>query len=260
MKKLFAGLALVLSFAAMAPAPAAAQSGAAATTFTGEYRVRARGITAGSFTLSATFQGANYTVTASRRLTGLARTLMGDSQDYTYSVRGARTGVTLRPAAYRHQGGSRNRLVEAAFANDDVVTTATPRMGMGTPPATREQRRGVVDQLTALALMMITDGDPCVRTVRVYMDGRSRFDFIMTRNGTERVNIAGFRGDAIRCRVTFRPIAGFSDPQESEQLTFLFARQSNGMYAPLRIQMPTDDVGIVTLQAHEITLTGPRPN
>ncbi len=56
----------------------------------------------------------------------------------------------------------------------------------------------------------------------------------------------------------YRPIAGFGDPQEAAELTFLFAPTSSGMFAPIRIQMPTDDAGVVTLEARTLTVNGAR--
>ena len=47
------------------------------------------------------------------------------------------------------------------------------------------------------------------------MDGRSRFDFVMTPNGNVNVNSRAYQGPGVRCRVQFRPIAGFGDPQEA---------------------------------------------
>jgi hypothetical protein len=105
-----------------------------------------------------------------------------------------------------------------------------------------------MDQVSAIASMVVAQGDPCNRTIRVYMDGRSRFDFVMRPNGTQRVNSRAFQGEAVRCAVQFRPIAGFSDPQEAAGMTFLFAKQANGLQAPLRIEMPTDD-GLIVLEA-----------
>ena len=54
-------------------------------------------------------------------------------------------------------------------------------------------------------------GDPCSRTLRIYMDGRARFDFVLTPNGRVNINSRAVRGPGVRCRVQFRPIAGFGD-------------------------------------------------
>lgn len=225
--------------------------------FEATYSVFARGVQAGDFNYRFSQTGNAYQVSATRRLTGLARSLMGDRQDYTYSARGAvAASGALQPAAYTHRGGRRNRVVNAAFTAEDVVTTAEPAMGMGNPPATAAQRRNTVDQITAIASLITSSTDPCARTIRVYMDGRSRFDFVLTPNGRVQVNTPAYRGEALRCRVEFRPIAGFSDPQENEQLTFLFAPTASGMYAPVRIEMPTDDAGVARLEARRLVVNG----
>jgi hypothetical protein len=254
--RLLAAALTGLALAALA-GPSAAQTPDRRVEVT--YAAIARGISAGEFTYNFSQTGANYEVNARRRLTGLARSLMGESQDYTYSVRGAVSAAgLLQPAAYQHRGGRRDRLVRSTFSADDIVTTAEPRMGMGNPPATQAQKRGAVDQLTAIASMITTSGDPCARTVRVYMDGRSRFDFVMTPNGNVDVDNSAYRGRAVRCRVEFRPIAGFSDPQEPATLTFLFARTPSGLNAPIRIEMPSEDAGIVRLEARRVSVNGQR--
>lgn len=256
---LFLGLALI--------APAAAQGQPADRSFEARYAVIARGMEAGVFNVRFNQTGSSYQINADRRMTGMAGALLNHSQDYTYSVTGSVTADgALRPSAYQHQGGRRRedrpngRLVRAAFTANDVVTTTVPSgMGMGDPAATTEQKRNVVDQLTAIASLVTASGDPCNRTIRVYGDGRSRFDFVLTPNGTVNVNSPAYRGEALRCSVAFRPIAGFSDPQEPATMTFLFARTSSGMYAPVQIEMPADDVGVVRLQARSLRVNGAAP-
>ncbi len=255
----FAAALMGLGLLVLAGPGSAAAQGAAERRLDVAFNATARGIPAGEFTYSFSQTGQAYEAQARRRLAGLARLAMGRSQDYRYSVRGAvAANGALRPAAYQHQGGRRNRLVNAAFTAADVVTTAEPHMGMGNPAANPAQRRGVIDQLTAIAALVTSATDPCSRTLNVYMDGRSRFDFMLSPNGAVDVNTPAYSGRAIRCSVQFRPIAGFSDPQEAETLTFLFARTESGLYAPIQIEMPTDNdqVGIVRLDARRITING----
>lgn len=262
MRKFAAALA-VFGLVAMAGS-AGAQTGE--RTFEGAYAVIARGIDAGDFNFRFRQTDSTYEATATREMKGWVGAALNRSQDYRYSVRGtvAADGA-LRPTAYEHQGGRRRddrpngRLVRAAFSANDVVTTSVPTgMGMGDPPATPEQRRNVIDQITAIAAMVTATGDPCARTLRIYMDGRARFDFVMTPNGNVTINSRAYRGPGVRCRVQFRPIAGFGDPQEPATLTFLFAPTSSGMYAPVTIEMPTDGVGVVRLEARRLTVNGQR--
>ncbi len=263
MKSFAAAIVGLIALAGSAGAQAPATAPAASRSLQVTYNVIARGMNAGDFTYRFNQTGQSYEASASREMKGLIGATLNRSQDYTYSVRGAvAADGALRPAAYQHQGGRRRedrpngRLVRASFTANDVETVATPAMGMGDPPATAAQRRGVIDQITAIAAMATATGEPCARTMRVYMDGRSRFDFVFTPSGRVNVNTRAYRGEAQRCSVQFRPIAGFGDPQEAATLTFLFARTPSGMYAPVTIEMPTDGAGIVRLEARWIAING----
>lgn len=256
--KPFATTLAALAAAFSLSASAVAQSESPDTrSFDATYSVIARGVSAGEFNFHFTQTGNTYQASADRKITGMLRWAAGDSQDYDYSVRGSVSADgRLRPAYYRHQGGRRDRVVEARFSADDIVTTSNPPgMGMGTPAATPAQRRGAIDQISAIASMVIATGSVCDRTINVYMDGRSRFDFVMTSNGRATAAGRAFNGEVLRCSVEFVPIAGFSDPQEQSTLEFLFAPTSSGMYAPVRIEMPTDD-GIIVLDARSLNVNG----
>jgi hypothetical protein len=227
-------------------------------TFAATYSVKARGVRAGEFTFRFDQTGDRYTASAERRITGVLRALAGSSQDYEYSVEGAVVNGRLAPAYYRHSGGRRGRVVESRFSPEDIVTTANPPMGMGEPPATQEQRRGALDQLSAIAAMIVSPDAICAGTLPVYLDGRSRFDFVMSPDGEVDVSGRAYKGQAYRCQVEYRPIAGFGDPQEPADLSFVFAPTASGMYAPVHIEMPTDDAGIIQLDARRLTVNGVR--
>jgi hypothetical protein len=259
------GLVLALGIAALT-GPAGAQT-ETNRTFVATYSIHApQWRDAGDFNYSFTQAGSTYQASANREMKGAAALLLQRRQDYTYSVRGSvAADGTLHPAQYQHQGGRRRadrpngRLIRTTFTANDAVTTAVPGPpNMGDPPATAEQRRNTIDQLTAIAAMITATGDPCARTLRIYMDGRARFDFAMTPDGNVTINNAAYRGPGVRCRVQFRPIAGFGDPQEPRTLSFLLARTQSGMWAPVVIEMPTDDVGVVRLEARRLTVNGTR--
>jgi Protein of unknown function (DUF3108) len=251
MKRILAAAALLaLTGAASAQAPAA-------RSFNAVYTISGRGLQAGEFLYGVKFENGSYEANARRRMTGMVGAIVGNAQNYTYAASGRVTAQGLDPQAYRHQGGKRNRVVTVDFTGHQPVTTANPVMGMGNPPATEAQKAGAIDQVSAIASMIGASGDPCNRTIPVLMDGRSRFDFVLTPNGRVPVNTPAYRGQAIRCSVQFRPIAGFPDPQVPATLTFLFAPTGNGLHAPLRIEMPTDieQIGVAVLEARSFTAT-----
>ncbi|MEN9855364.1 MAG: hypothetical protein RLZZ157_490 [Pseudomonadota bacterium] len=222
------------------------------------YNLVAKGITVGTGTYSYNFKGDGYTGTATHRLIGFARRIVGKRQDFSYSVSGDVTpDGKLRPRAYRHQGGSRNRIVTVDFGDRAVTTQANPTMGMGQPPATAAQKLNTIDQVTMMAALMVVARDPCNQKQRIFLEGRTRFDLDLNPAGTQNVNLEGYRGPAIRCSVRFQPVAGFTDPMEASTLTFLFA-PSNGVFVPVQIQMPTEEAGLVRLEARRVSIVGTR--
>lgn len=243
------------ALAAMALAgPAAAET----QRFSAVYAVKAKGVHAGDFTLTVDLEPGAYRASASRKSVGLVRALVKSAQDYQYSASGVRGAQGLAPLAYEHKGGKRGRLVKVAFDGAENVTTADPPMGMGDPPASPAQRRGAIDQVTMMAALVAPGaGDPCGRTLPVLLDGRGRADFALAAGTKVRLAAAGFKGQGLECAVRFTPIAGFGDPQEAATLTFQFAPLAGGLYAPLRIEMPTDDAGVVTLEARQFQLAPP---
>ena len=251
-KTAWASALIALALGGASVETAAAQS-TGASGFTVVYDIHAKGITAGKFTYSVTRAGDAYQASADRKMTGLVRIAVGNKQDYHYAAKGIIAADGVHPQTYYHVGGKHNRRVDVDFTSGDAVTTANPEMGMGNPPATEAQRTGAIDQVSSILAMSLAGGDPCQRTFHVYLDGRSRFDLVMSPDGSERVSNDAFKGVAHKCQVEYKPIAGFSDPQDPATLTFLFGAVG-GVYAPIRIAMPTDDAGIVTLEAKSFTL------
>lgn len=252
MKSFFLACALLVSLTGAADAQSAGLQ-----RFSITYDIRAHGIAVGEAHYVFAFQGSAYQANASRRSTGLARTLMGNRQDFAYAARGIIDDAGAHPQAYRHEDDHRHRVVEVAFAGDAVTTIARPPMGMGNPPATAAQKAGAIDQVSMFLQMLTARGDPCQQRLSVFMDGRSRFDLTLRPAGRQTVSVPGFRGQAARCIVQFTPISGFADPQAPAQLTFLFAPVS-GYFVPVSVEMPTAEAGIVRLDERSFSLVGAR--
>ncbi len=258
MTRLIAAVCAFAGLAAASFAPAAAAQTPSAQTFGASYAVRIYGMTAGQFDLAVKLDGAGgYEASTVQKTTGLVRSIVGEKQDYKASARGVVTANAVRPATYQHQGGRRNRLVTVTYGASDVVTTAQPAFGsMGDPPATRDQKLGSTDNVSSFVDMLLAPGasNPCARTIRVF-DGRARFDLVMKPNGMQDIHTRAWKGKAYRCTVQYKPVAGFSAPEPGEDrptddpLTFLFAPLPGGLYAPVRIEWPTDGAGLAIMEA-----------
>jgi hypothetical protein len=225
------------------PASAQAPGGFAIT-----YDIYFKGMQAGLYSYRVARSGDAYEAKADQRATGLARAVVKNRQDYSYAAKGLVTANGLSPQTYRHSGGKKGRVVDVTFTADDIVTVANPSMGMGNPPASKAQKAGAIDQISLIYALATPKGDPCDRTMKVYLDGAKRFDLVLKPNGAQKISSGAFKGQARKCSVQFKPIAGFSDPIEPATMTFLLAPVGGGMYAPIDISMPTDD-GMARLAA-----------
>ena len=104
MKKLAALLGLgvlLLSGAAAGQQTAVAAADAAPTrSLQSVYTVHARGMDVGEFSFNFNQNAATYDVSAQRRATGFARTLLGGQQDYSYAAHGSvAANGALQPVA-----------------------------------------------------------------------------------------------------------------------------------------------------------------
>jgi hypothetical protein len=251
-------LAAALAGVAAQAQPAPAAAAAVQRTFEADYAINLGAMgTVGEARLRINTNGPNYAATFNREATGVARWAVGNAQDYRQISRGQITPQGVRAASYERKGGKRGRVVQVAFSAQDVVTTATPALGsMGNPPATRAQRLEAMDDVSAFVAMVFDPSvsDPCARTIKIY-DGRQRYDLVMRPNGETRVNTRGYRGQGRRCSVSYRPIAGFTDPVEANTgMSFVFAPLAAGVWAPVRVESVMDDGGVAVLEAKRIGL------
>ena len=186
------------------------------------------------------------------RTAGLAGFVKSSSVASTNAgVRDADGG--FRPTTYEHTeiNGKKTRSVAMEFTEADVVTTVTPPFGsLGDPAATAEQRAEAVDPVTSLLQIMMPAGEaPCSRTIEVF-DSKLRYNLVFEPVGSERIRVEGFNGEAHRCRVFYRPIAGF-DPEDMADpsvydtpFNIWLAKRDDGMLAPVRISARVSGVPV----------------
>ena len=248
----FAIAAAALVTAAQAPiVPPSMPTSGQAGSFSADYDVDAMGLH-GTFSYMFKIAGPDYEAGAQRRMDGLARMLVKQSQDYTYVARGVVASSGVTPSTFEQRGGKHGRLVHVDFSEHDVVTTTTPPVSDVTGAPTRQDKLGSLDLVSFFVAMTINHRPPCTDVLKVF-DGRSLFKFAMEPGGRQDVSTSAWRGSAYRCRVHYVPIAGFRDPQRNTDLTFLFAPLPNGWFAPISIQLPGTDIGTVTLEARRLS-------
>jgi Protein of unknown function (DUF3108) len=234
--------ARLLSFSALALAlvlgdhvPAKAVNGQ----ISADYAVSFIGIPVGTGTMVATTDGVSYRTTLYARVVGIAAVFAGGSGSAV--AVGRLSSVSPVPTHFNSEvrAGGQVETLSIGMAEGNVRSVIR---NPDKPPHTRatpvlpEHLRGVVDPLSAGIFIAAGRGpvigpSACDRHSRIY-NGVVRFDLIYSYVGTRRVDIAGYQGDAVVCRVRFEPIAGY----RADRADLQAARQRSGEVTLVPIQ------------------------
>jgi hypothetical protein len=218
----------------------------------------------GEITLAAQFSDNHYSADTHLQAAGLAA-LFTDF-DIRAQVSGSVETAGPRPSTYSHveRTGSKVRAVDVSFEDNVAASSAEPPFGsMGVPAASRDQRRGVIDPMSAVFLLSSNtapDQPVCSGRIPVF-DGKARYDLRLEHSGREQIRTAAWRGEAIICQVWYEPIAGY-DPEDypsAEELThpltiWLAPFDAGRLHIPVRIHTRAG-FGGVTIEARQIDVT-----
>lgn len=205
-----------------------------------------------------------YKIRSKVKTTGLADILV--NYDLSLSASGYVRDDRLETYGYvsQNRDGKKNRRVEMVYGEDDVEMTATPRFGdLGEPPATPEQKLDATDPITALITFALEPRDvedaPCGGPLKIF-DGRQLTHLILEYKGRKTIKSDAWRGEAIECHVTMDKIAGYDEGEaEQDNLTgidgpmrMFLAELPNGATPLVRLEVNSEDIGKVVLQASEL--------
>lgn len=172
----------------------------------------------------------------------------------------------MSPQRYAHieRTGDKVRSVEVLFDDGVAQSSAEPPFGSwGQPPASREERQGTLDPMTAL--FSLSDavarnpGQGCEGSIPVF-DGKARYNLNLESDGRRNVRTPGWRGEALICQAWYEPISGYDPedyPSEDElrhPLTIWLAPIHEGeYYLPVRLHTRAG-FGGVTIEAVDIAI------
>ena len=230
---------------------------ARAEPLTARYEVRAAGLAVMTVLAHVDLAATHYRLRTEVKATGLAAVL-GDSHQMT-SIEGAWRGSLPRPLRYRAEGVWRGAPRQVAM---DWPTPEEPVISRLVPPNEAEReavppalRRDTIDGLSAVVLLAraAAESGRCEGTAPVF-DGRRRADYQAVTEGRERLAEPGFAGEALRCGIEMRVLAGRrgdQDPAEAktpQRATAWLARLSaNGPVLPVRIDLPSRWFGTIRI-------------
>ncbi len=129
-----------------------------------------------------------------------------------------------RSINFTHQNidGKRDRKVNVAWRDSDVLTTSNPQYDfMGDPPASLAQKRESNDPLTQLLNVSLSGSsrDICKGTLKIF-DGKQRYNLEFTERAptelSKREKDLGLK-TAVQCRVFYKEVAGFKKKPPEKQ-------------------------------------------
>ncbi len=201
--------------------------------FQADYRISLNGLPIGRANLQASFEGAEYRIDGSARLTGVAGLLF----DFTSTAAAAGRIGANRPQPTAFSADSTNGRVTKSVRMT-LQRNAVRQLQLDPPvppeetshpehvPITDAHRRDIVDPVTAMIGFGGYDGQNfdrsiCQRAVPIF-NGRERFDVRLEFAGERDLSsnsANGYSGPAIVCKARYRAIAGHrADMEEVEQL------------------------------------------
>jgi hypothetical protein len=242
--------------------------GALAEPFQVKYSVHLIGLPLGSAGLNGSIDPDTYKIEANARLSGIAA-VISNSKGAAVST-GSLDGRKPAPATYATTSSSSvmTRTIRMALNGGNVRAVDISPPIEEPPdriPVTENQRRGIVDPLSAL-LMPIGEGEglmspsSCNRTIPVY-DGFTRFDVVLSYSGTKQVKIAGYSGPVIICAARYIPISGHRPnrhvtefmAQNKDMEVWLAPLANTRVLVPYKISVATL-VGTTVIEAKEMSL------
>ncbi|SDL69223.1 DUF3108 domain-containing protein [Maricaulis salignorans] len=218
----------------------------------------------GAISLTARIDPEHYAADTVVEAAGLAA-LFTDF-DIRAEVEGRRTEASVLPLRYAHveRTGSKVRAVDIAFDNRMASAHATPPFGsLGVPPATAEQREGVIDPISAIFLLAQAriggEAGVCSGSLPVF-DGKARYNLRLEAGESQTIRTPAWRGEALLCHAWYEPIAGY-DPEDyptQAELRYpldiwLAPFPEHGFYLPVRLHTRAG-FGGVTIQVAELDI------
>jgi len=219
--------------------------------------------TTASATLTADLSANRYRVAANAKLEGVVD-WFADASVAIVST-GSVTALGLVPGRYDSstKDGAKNRHVIVDFMQNEVAVIVRPKFGdWGFPAPTQPQKLEAMDPLAALMELTLridaTPANPCGGPLRIF-DGKERYDLRLKFVRRLQWNTDVYRGPAIKCDITYIPIAGF-DPKSAQQkaedktdlewANFILAELDGGdLTPPIKAELRSRRSGKYTIQA-----------
>jgi hypothetical protein len=230
------------------------------------YALSQTGITVMDVQLSIDLSNDRYRVASLSRSRGIGRLFLPREQ--RAEVVGGLAGRDVQPYRYLSEGewrGSPRRTVLEYLGGAPRLVVLEPREEPDRLPVPPEQRDGTIDTLSALVRLARNTGATgrCDLSGAVF-DGRRRLEWNSRTLGIGAPPIPGLTGEALRCRLESRLVAGFrrgDDPAQAgrprEADAWIAVLRSDAPPMPLRVEFPATILGAMRLDLVRLGPSGP---
>ena len=249
--------ALVASIAILLPVNAVALE--APKVFQADYKLSFLGFKIAKSTFVSRFSGDTFLLNGSLKAAGLARMFDKTVAQTKVSGRIASEGVEPLDYELNYVSGGKAQKTAIRFQQGDVVKTENvpplKKRGANWVPLGTNDLSAVFDPLTATMIRANSPREVCNRTIRAY-DGEMRVDLKLRYAGRKPFSTKGFKGDVVRCKAKFEPVAGYRKGRRAldfmrhkSRMEIAFAPVgSSNIYAPITASIGTQ-VGTLRLYA-----------
>jgi Protein of unknown function (DUF3108) len=251
-----------LAAAALGSAPAPAE------TIDVKYALSLIGLPIGVAEAEATVDASEYSIRINAKLVGVAALVSTAKTAATAS--GSILQGRVAPESYAATSANSHSTRTVRMAMDEgsvrALSIVPPmREEPGRVPVTDDQKRNIVDPVSALAMTIPTDAPgvgaaACDRTLRIF-DGYTRFDIKLSFAGVRRLKVHGYDGMVSACAARYVPISGHKPGapgvvflQNDKQLEIWLAPLDDArVELPVRISIETM-VGTTVVEATDFSI------
>jgi hypothetical protein len=234
--------------------------------FEASYTVSQSGLPVLDVDLALQLTDASYRLTSISRARGLARLFLPSEQ--RAEVQGGLAGREVRPFRYMAEGNWRSgqrRTVLDYIGGSPRLAVLEPPEGPDRIPVPPDQIEGTIDSLSALVRLSLATAATgrCDLTGSVF-DGRRRLEWSSRTLGAGPAPMAGVAGQALRCALESRLVAGFrrgddpaevGKPREAEAWIAVLGPGLPPM--PVRVEFPSTFLGAMRLDLVRVGPSAP---
>lgn len=210
------------------------------------YNLFAGGLKVVDVGITYTISDQHYDIHANAKTRGMWSSLVPWRNMIT--ARGAVSDGQITPQAARYDTAWREKLktIELNWAEDGAlsVISTPPQRPDGRVEATPEQMKGAMDPVSAVVAVLSRGSQGCTGSIPAF-DGRRLYNLVLDNKGEEvlpQTDYNIYHGPAIRCEVTFQPVAGF--PVREQRAGFWNARDNSDKRNPLIIWIAHPQPGL----------------